>query len=120
MSGTPDLQTLADHINANGGATVARATGTLVTFDAGYQVALAGAETVVGAVTVEALRDYISSVRDVMPQAPFYGFWVDGGRLFSDLSVHVEDRAEALRMGAAESQIAVWDWAAFDAVPCAA
>lgn len=108
---------LFDHIAANGGATVSRASGSVVGFDGGYQVALEGAEVVLPAFTPAALANYMQTTT-AHPHAPFFGFWMHDGRLYADVSVHVADRAEALAIGRHEGQIAVWDWGSFTSVEC--
>jgi hypothetical protein len=39
----------------------------------------------------------------------FLGAWVDGEDLFLDVSVHIESRQEAIRVGIANEQIAYYD-----------
>jgi hypothetical protein len=42
-------------------------------------------------------------------QELFLGAWVDGEDLVLDVSVHIESRAEAIRVGIANEQIAYYD-----------
>ena len=50
--------------------------------------------------------------------ATFVGTWIDEGTVYIDAVAYVRDRAEALAMGRAANQIAVWDFAAGEAVSC--
>ncbi|MEU9871065.1 hypothetical protein AB0C87_24760 [Actinomadura sp. NPDC048021] len=39
----------------------------------------------------------------------YFGAWIDGQLVYLDLSLHVQDRAEALIFGRLGGQLAIWD-----------
>ncbi|MFT2017746.1 hypothetical protein ACMA1D_18180 [Streptomyces sp. 796.1] len=78
----------------------------------GFMVSLAGSERTfpVSRFTANELSEY---VRDYAYRAAeeslFYGAWIDGGLVYLDLSVNVQDRSQAIALGRLESQLAIFD-----------
>jgi len=96
------------HAAANAGGTY-RKVGDLfevVTHADGFQVALPDFESV----TPSLSEAFVKSVADAV-DAPYVGLWQDAGQWFADVSEHISDAAEAIRVGRERAQLAVWDWA---------
>ncbi|MFI6682534.1 hypothetical protein [Streptomyces sp. NPDC050485] len=85
----------------------------------GFMVSIAGSERTVPIesfgpeVLAEYMADYASHVAS---RGLFYGAWIDGGMVYLDLSMNVQDRAEAMALGRLESQLAIFDIANNDVV----
>lgn len=96
----------------NGGATL-DASGRSVSFSSGYQVSRRDCSAIpvdrVNAIT----RAVVKLFRELTP-GDFVGLWVDSGKMYIDVSVHVKKREHAERLGRALSQISIRDWAIND------
>ena len=92
----------------------------------GYMVALAGHEEIipVQALTVDRLTRYVRDHFDaLMLDDMFLGAWRSDDNVFLDVSQCVSDREEAVFLGAARGQLAIWDVvnaAEIDTVPVGA
>lgn len=79
----------------------------------GYMVALAGHEEriPVEAFTLDRLTRYVKAHADVLLEGDTYlGAWMSDGHVFLDVSeCVVTSRADAIELGAARGQLAVWD-----------
>lgn len=49
----------------------------------------------------------------------FLGTWIDGGRVYLDVSQHVVKREDALALGRARGELAIWDCAEGEEISCA-
>ena len=92
----------------NGGATLSR-TGRPVNFSTGYQVSRMDCYSI----PAGAYDDIAAAVRDVLARlqpGDFCGLWESGGRVCVDVSARILDRAEAIALGRAYNQRAIFDW----------
>lgn len=90
-----------DGITANNGTTVWSST----TPTTGYCVALKAYEVILSNPTAEELRDYLFThlgIRDGV------GAWKENGMVYLDVIVHVQDFNEAIELGRAEQQLAIY------------
>jgi hypothetical protein len=87
----------------------------------GFAVAsFRGAERVfdLDRLTVEDVYDYITEHVDKFEDRRIHiGAWVDGGKVYLDLSTVVADKAEAVQLGIRHDQLAVFDLAKFETIP---
>ena len=108
--------TIFDTIVTNAGGTFSF-TGEPVSFPNGYAVSLAGFETVTPLEGLSA-SNFVNLANDLVrkvegladPSTHFIGAWIDGGNLYIDLSVHVQDKDSALVKAAKADQLAIWDF----------
>ena len=114
MSAHTDSQTILNMLLENGGATVARTSRKPVSFPSGFQVAYKGAEKIIGTITPASISDYMDSHKQAIKEGKFFGFWINDGSLYADISTHIEDQNEAVVMGREHEQIALWNWATFE------
>lgn len=57
-------------------------------------------------------EQYLKDNADILSQPDkYFGTWVDksSGKLYLDVSTHVRSREEAVKLGNAKNQIAIWD-----------
>ena len=102
-------------ILANGGATVNRQ-GQAVTLKSGYQVS----KQDVAAVAVESFtqKDIERLVAMLKQRGEYAGFWVDGGKVYCDISRRHSTKMAAIAAGKAYNQISVWSWQKQNAIYC--
>ncbi|MFD5050399.1 hypothetical protein [Streptomyces tendae] len=107
---TVTVETLYADILATGGMTYRPGTPAPLS---GYMVSVAGAERMLpmARFTPAALEQYMDDYRARMKVTAslYYGAWVDGDYVYLDVSVNVQDRAEAESMGRLEFQLAIFD-----------
>ena len=111
-----------DTIIANAGGTF-NFDGEIVSFPDGYAVSVAGFETVTQLEGMSA-RNFVNLANDLVkkvdgladPSTHFIGAWVDGGNLYIDLSVHIQDKDAALVKASKADQLAIWDFATSESV----
>lgn len=111
-----------DSIIANKGGTF-NFSGEPVSFPNGYAVSVSGFETVTQLEGMSA-RNFVNLANDLVkkvdgladPTTHYVGTWVDDGKLYIDLSVHVEDRDEAIVKAEKAEQLAIWDFALGESV----
>jgi len=79
----------------------------------GYMVALPGHEEriPVEAFTLDRLTRYVKAHADVLLEGDTYlGAWMSDGHVYLDVSENVvTSRADAIELGAARGQLAIWD-----------
>ena len=115
-----------DTIIANAGGTFTF-DGESVTFADGFAVSVAGFETITPLEGLSA-TNFVNLANDLVkkvdgladPSTHFIGAWIDGGNLYIDLSVRVEDKERALVKAANADQLAIWDFANGESVTVAA
>lgn len=100
---------------ANGGSTVSVTAPEAPTPQTGYAVALPLCERIVPLVslTVDAIETYVVDRTNDLWSHPgaYVGAWVNDGSAYLDLSMVIEDKATALKVGAEYRQIAIYDLA---------
>lgn len=102
----------------NGGATLTKS-GRAASFAAGYQVSFRDCFTL-DASNVPNVCEAINSLLKACNGSEFVGVWVDGGKVFIDLSEWIENRAEAMQAGRERSQLAIFEWATGECIACQA
>lgn len=99
---------LINEILKNGGATL---TSTLESAElkSGYMVSEAGAEKVFGLDEVEDIEKTLIEYAEKITTNQFVGAWVDDSKLYIDISKHYKSKKQALRVGADNKQLAIYD-----------
>lgn len=100
----------------NGGATL-DGNGAAVTFARGYQVSKKDCYILTIGETGKILRA-VNKILNGLQRGEYCGIWVDGGRVYIDVSERIKNRRAALRIGKARKQISVYDWRAGACVYC--
>lgn len=100
----------------DGGATL-DASGAAVSFRRGYQVSRKDCYTL----NVRNVNKILRAVRSVLSDlkaGEFCGIWVDGGRVYVDISERISRKRDALKIGRERAQISVYDWRTGAAIFC--
>lgn len=103
-------------IIANGGATLG-ADGKAVDFRRGYQVSKKDCY-ILDARHVNKILRAVRSVLADLKAGEFCGIWVDGGRVYVDVSERIARKRDALKIGRERAQISVFDWRTGAAIYC--
>lgn len=100
---------LANIIKNNGGVTL-NIDGTEFKANNGYMVSLKDTEVIVSAGTIdEELKRYFFDLAGKAGDDHKIGYWLDNGRIYIDISVHVGDLDEAMRLAIENDQLAIFD-----------
>lgn len=100
----------------DGGATL-DASGAAVSFRRGYQVSRKDCYTL----NVRNVNKILRAVRSVLASltaGEYCGIWVDGGRVYVDVSERITRKRDALKIGRERAQISVFDWRTGAAIYC--
>lgn len=100
----------------DGGATL-DASGAAVSFRRGYQVSRKDCYTLNVRNTNKILRA-VRSVLASLTAGEYCGIWVDGGRVYVDVSERITNKRDALKIGRERAQISVFDWRTGAAIYC--
>lgn len=100
----------------DGGATL-DASGAAVSFRRGYQVSRKDCYTLNVKHTNKILRA-VRSVLASLTAGEYCGIWVDGGRVYVDISERIPRKRDALKIGRERAQISVFDWRTGAAIYC--
>ena len=102
------MKKLIEKIIKNGGATL---TSTLEEADLknGYMVSEVGAERVFGLDEVEEIEKTLIEYAEKITTNQFVGAWMDDDKLYIDISRHYKSKKQALRVGADNKQLAIYD-----------
>ena len=92
----------------SGGLTVGKS-GKIAEFDRGYQVSKKDCFIINIDKKNECLKA-IKNVLDKIKSDEFCGLWVDGGKLYADISINILDRSKAIKMGKKLNQFSIFDW----------
>ena len=103
-------------IIANGGATL-DASGAAVTFGRGYQVSKKDCYILTIGETRKILRA-VNKILNGLQRGEYCGIWVDGGRVYVDISERIPRKRDALKIGRERAQISVFDWRTGAAIYC--
>lgn len=110
---------LYNHLNQEGGFTVDPTTLEHVSFDTGFFVSVKGFEYKVNSslVNFEVFKATLDSYCRLAAKLGYYfGAWVENSHIFFDLSIHVENKEDAIKTGVANAQLAIWDVANSQAI----
>lgn len=100
----------------NGGATL-NGSGRAVSYRRGYQVSKKDCYILNARHTNKILRAVNSLLNGLRP-GEFCGLWVDGGRVYVDISERITSKREALKIGRERAQISIFDWRAAACIYC--
>lgn len=100
----------------DGGATLDES-GRTVDFARGYQVSKRDCFTLSVRHTNKILRA-VRSVLASLTAGEYCGIWVDGGRVYVDISERIPRKRDALKIGRERAQISVFDWRTGAAIFC--
>ena len=100
----------------NGGATLDDS-GRPVSFRRGYQVSKKDCYILNARHTNKILKAINGILNDLKP-GEFCGLWVDGGRVYVDISERIPRKRDALKIGRERAQISVFDWRTGAAIFC--
>lgn len=100
----------------NGGATL-DGTGRAVDFRKGYQVSKRDCYILTVRNTSKILRA-VNEILESLQRGEFCGIWIDGERVYIDVSERITNRRAALRCGKARKQISIFDWSAKSCIYC--
>jgi hypothetical protein len=103
-------------VMTNGGATMSISIVDVPKY--GYMVSLPDRERVFsGEISDDDVRSFVTDrIDDLSDFENFLGGWIDKGKVYLDVSVHVEDRDQALMMGKLFKQKAIYDIAAGESI----
>lgn len=102
-------------ILANGGATVGK-NGEAVALRSGYQVSKQDVAVIaVGDFKQEDVKNLVGMLSK---RGSYAGFWVDGGKVYCDISCRHSTKKDAIDAGKAYNQISVWGWKQQQAIYC--
>lgn len=100
----------------DGGATL-DASGAAVSFRRGYQVSRKDC-FVLNVRNVNKILRAVRSVLASLTAGEYCGIWVDGGRVYVDISERIARKRDALKIGRERAQISVFDWRTGAAIYC--
>ena len=89
--------------------------GGMLNFKSGYQVGTHQG-TYAEVKTEAELEVIVQELKDAGHEV--YGLWGERGVIEVDPSTHVQDLQEALALGRANGQAAIWCWASMTSIPC--
>ena len=94
----------------DGGATLTKEL-TKAELNGGYMVSLEGAESQVKGDDYNAIKKAIEEKQAIIKDSKnlFIGLWLDGGIMYIDISINIEDRSEALEFAKRNKQLAIYD-----------
>ena len=97
-----------EKIIANNGGTL-NSKGEAVRFSAGYQVSKKDCY-ILNAANVNKILSAVNELLNSIHAGEFVGLWVDGGKMYIDISERVPRLADAIRIGAERKQKSIFDW----------
>lgn len=100
----------------NGGATL-NGSGRAVSFRRGYQVSKKDCYILNARHTNKILKA-VNGILNGLRPGEFCGLWIDGGRVYVDISERITNKREALKIGRKRAQISIFDWRAAACIYC--
>ena len=100
----------------NGGATLDDR-GHPVSFKRGYQVSKKDCFVLSVKHTNKILKA-VNGILNGLKPGEFCGLWIDGGRVYVDISERITNKREALKTGRKRAQISIFDWRTGAAIFC--
>ena len=97
-----------EKIIANNGATLDKS-GAWVNFSAGYQVSKKDCY-ILNAANVNKILSAVNKLLNSIHAGEFVGLWVDGGKMYIDISERVPRLADAIKIGVERKQKSIFDW----------
>jgi len=107
---------LLDKIFTDGGFSVQVASGSIPS--SGYMVSIQGCEEVYHTedVTDDTIPGYITRIKELLLPGAYLGAWLDGSKVYLDVSINVDDLQDALDLARENSQLAIYDLATGDSI----
>jgi len=108
---------LLDKIFADGGFSVQVASGSIPS--SGYMVSIQGCEEVYYSedVTDDTIPGYITRhVKQLLLPGAYLGAWLDGSKVYLDISINVASLEDALNLARNNSQLAIYDISSGDSI----
>ena len=100
----------------NGGATLDDS-GRPVSYRRGYQVSKKDCYILNARHTNKILKA-VNGILNSLKPGEFCGLWVDGGRVYVDISERITSKRAALKLGRERAQISIFDWRTGAAIFC--
>ncbi len=100
----------------NGGATL-NGNGRPVNYRRGYQVSKKDCFVLSVKHTNKILKA-VNGILNGLKPGEFCGVWVDGGRVYVDISERITSKRAALKLGRERAQISIFDWRASACIYC--
>lgn len=77
----------------------------------GFMVSLEGTETQVAGNDYKAINQAIADKKEIIKDRDnlYIGLWLDGGVMYIDISINIQDKAEALEFAKYNRQLAIYD-----------
>lgn len=82
----------------------------------GYMVSEVGAEKVFGLDDVEGIEKTLKEYAEKITSNEYVGAWVDDNKLYIDISKHYKSKKQALKVGAENKQLAIYDIASAESI----
>lgn len=101
----------------NGGATLNK-NGAAVSFKNGYQVSIRDC-FILDVKNIKQITKCINAVLLNLKRGEFCGLWVNGEKIYVDVSVRILERKKAFYIGRNFKQIAIFEWATGKCPECA-
>lgn len=102
---------LIESIIKNGGITLDQA-GNPVTHTQGYYVSIASLDRIaVKDLNEGRIQDCLAMLKRIFGHVDgaYLGLWIDNGKCYIDISIHIEVELHALYLGKKFNQLAIWD-----------
>lgn len=78
--------------------------------DKGYMIGGFGKELIfpsISEVIIPQVESWIEEHK--LRKDQYYGVWIDSGKVYFDVSVNLQDKSQALKIGRVKNQKAIWD-----------
>ena len=100
---------LLNKIFTDGGFSVQVASGSIPS--SGYMVSIQGCEEVYYTedITNDTIPGYITRKKELLLPGAYFGAWLDGSKVYLDVSINVESLEDALNLARNNSQLAIYD-----------
>lgn len=109
------MKKLIKKILENGGATL-NAKLENADLNSGYMVSEVGAERVFRLEDVEGIEKTLKEYAKRISSNEYVGAWVDDNKLYIDISKHYKSKKQALKVGAENKQLAIYDIASAESI----
>ena len=109
------MKKLIKKILENGGATL-NAKLENANLNSGYMVSEVGAEKVFRLDDVEGIESTLKEYAKRISSNEYVGAWVDDNKLYIDISKHYKSKKQALKVGAENKQLAIFDVASAESI----
>ena len=103
--------TTLEKILLNGGGNYSN--GELIDYNNGYMVSIRDIVKInldaVSTLNVLKVIDNIINTFDIKETDAVYGFWIDSGSMYIDISINIFNLKDAVQVAKSTSQLAIWD-----------